>query len=415
MIKKRPHRASFFPVLLWLRRGPSVFLSVFLFALAACAPTAPPGIVPGAAPEKTLSLEPARFADLQGWHTDNVADAMNAFRRSCRRIIAGSGKFSGNEHFGRRQDWRAICEDSFRVRPGAVEGARSFFEKHFRPWRALAVDKNGSKTESGLFTGYFEPELRGARKKSDRYPVPLLAPPAGLTTVKLGLFDAKLAGRTLTGRVKSGQLLPLPTRAEIERGALSGEGLEILWLADPVDAFFLHIQGSGRVVMETGEVVRVGYGGRNGKPYTAIGRALIEDGSVRREDMSMQAIADWIAKNPKRGRELMEQNASYIFFRIQAGENPIGASGVELTPGRSLAVDTRHVPFGVPVWLESTEPGEGARPLRRLLVAQDTGAAIRGPVRGDFFWGFGADAARKAGQMKGAGGYFLLLPRDPQS
>lgn len=249
--------------------------------------------------------------------------------------------------------------------------------------------------------------------------MPLLAPPAGLTTVKLGLFDPKLAGRTLTGRVKSGQLLPLPARAEIERGALGGEGLEILWLADRVDAFFLHIQGSGRVVMETGDVVRVGYAGRNGKPYTAVGRVLIEDGSVRREDMSMQTIRDWIAKNPDRGRELMEQNASYIFFRTLDGRNPIGASGVELTPGRSLAVDTRHVPFGVPVWLESTEPGagpsKGGRPLHRLLVAQDTGAAIRGPVRGDFFWGFGADAARKAGQMKEAGRYFLLLPRDPKS
>lgn len=243
------------------------------------------------------------------------------------------------------------------------------------------------------------------------YRTPVYARPMDMVTADLGLFREEWKGKTLVGRVVEGRLRPFPPRAEIEAGALEGEGLEILWIDDPVDGFFLHIQGSGRVAMNDGRIVRLGYAGQNGHPYVAIGRELIERGAIPRERMSMQAIRAWLKNNPDDAPRLMASNPSFVFFRELKGPGPIGAHGVPLTPGRSLAVDRSFIPLGVPVWLDTTDPLSPETPLRRLVVAQDTGGAIRGPVRGDLFWGFGADAAAKAGPMKQAGRYYLLLPK----
>jgi membrane-bound lytic murein transglycosylase A len=220
-----------------------------------------------------------------------------------------------------------------------------------------------------------------------------------------------MKGERIAGRVIDGRLRPYEDRARIEGGALKGRDLEMVWVDDAVDAFFLHIQGSGRVVMEDGSVMRVGYAGQNGHPYVAVGRELIARGVLTKENVSMQSIREWLRANPGEAAGLMNKNPSFVFFRPLDGEGPQGAQGVALTPGRSLAVDRSFVPYGLPVWLDAQDPLDGAARLRRLMVAQDTGGAIRGPVRGDVFWGHGDDAELRAGKMKSPGRYHLLIPR----
>lgn len=274
-----------------------------------------------------------------------------------------------------------------------------------------------------MFTGYYEPELRGSRTRGGRYTVPLYGRPADLVTVDLGQFRDELKGQRIVGRVRQGALRPYATRAEIEAGALhgikheDGGSLELVWVDDAVDAFFLQIQGSGRVVLEDGSVLRVGFAERNGHPYVAIGRELVAQGIMTREQVSMQSIREWLAANPDTAAELMNRNPSFVFFRTLPSstspeDGPFGSEGVPLTPGRSLAVDRNFLPMGLPIWLEADDPINSGQRLRRLLIAQDTGGAIRGPVRGDVFWGFGADAAERAGRMRSAGRYWILLPRD---
>ena len=285
---------------------------------------------------------------------------------------------------------------------GDDRSARAFFAEWFTAYAVF--DDEG---RDGTFTGYYEAELKGSWARHGPYRTPIYARPDDLVTVDYG----KEGGHTI-GRIANGRLVPYPSRAEIDTGALAGWGLEILWVDDAVDAFFLHIQGSGRVVMEDGAVVRLGFAAKNGHPYTAIGRELVAEGAIAAADVSMQTIRAWLADNPSRAPAVMARNASYIFFRRLAGEGPIGAQGVPLTPGRSLAVDPKFVPLGAPVWIDTVDPIAPEMPLRRLVVAQDTGSAIVGPVRGDLFWGFGERAAMRAGRMKGRGRLFVLLPRD---
>jgi membrane-bound lytic murein transglycosylase A len=281
----------------------------------------------------------------------------------------------------------------------------------------------------GLFTGYYEPELRGSRRRHGPYQTPLYREPGDLIQVDLGAFREDLEGRRIAGRIVGGRLEPYHDRRSIDRGALAGRDLELVWVDDPVDAFFLQVQGSGRIVLEDGTVLRVGYDAQNGHPYTAIGRELVERGEMPLEEVSLQSIRRWLEAHPEEAPDLMATNASYVFFRMLGGAGPLGSLGVPLTPGRSVAVDPRFLPLGAPVWLAgsmpalpdevasgpSTEPTEpiGSLPLRRLLVAQDTGGAIRGPVRGDVFWGAGERAEAVAGRMKHPGRLWLLLPTDP--
>ena len=374
----------------------------------ACAPG------PEKAEPDRLVLRPVSFDDLPGWEADDQSAALQALRRSCAALderdddepldIAALGGHVG--------EWRGICAATAGL--DSADRAREFFEANFTPYEA----RNGAQAE-GLFTGYFEPELRGATQAGGRYAVPLYARPHDLVTVDLGLFRSALVGERLAGRVADGALEPYATRAEIDDGALAAQGLELVWVDDPVDAFFLHIQGSGLISFEDGTTRRLAYAATNGHSYFAIGRWLVDLGALSREDVSMQTIRQWLAANPKRASEVMHENASYVFFRWleeeQATEGPVGAQGVTLTAGRSLAVDRRFVPMTVPIWLESAapdpDPAREDRPLRRLMVAQDTGGAIRGPVRGDVFWGTGAEAGAVAGRMKHAGRYWLLLPR----
>ncbi len=355
-----------------------------------------------------LKLTPTSFADLAGWQDDNVSAFLPALQRSCALHLrrpadrpvkpAGFGLTAGH--------WHDVCTRLMDLPAGDDQAARQAIETWFTVWRA----EDTAEDAKGVATGYYEPQLRGALNRFGPYQTPLYKTPPELVTVNLGDFSDELKGKKITGRVEKGRLVPMPERKQIVGGALANRDLELIWVDNPVDAFFLQIQGSGQVVMPDGQVMRVGYAGANGRSYTPVGRILIQDGEVPREKMSMQAIRSWMESNPDRAPALMDANASYVFFRELTGDGPMGAEGVALTPRRSIAVDRRYYPLGTPVWISTTDPDDDS-PIRRLTMAQDTGGAIKGVVRLDLFWGPGPQAAHKAGLMNQPVNMFLLLPR----
>jgi len=365
-------------------------------------------------PEKTgFGLEPISFEDLPGWKTDIHSAILPAFLKSCDLIRKQpkTKRIGVLEEMGRVEDWIPLCQSAKIIRPDNAAETQYFFESRFQAYSV------GSKwTATGLFTGYYEAELNGAFRPDGRYRYPILSRPKDLVSADLGQFDDRWSGNQIAGRLLKDKFVPYYTRAEIESGALSGHQLEILWADSPVDTFFLHIQGSGRVNLADGSFIRLAYAGRNGQRYTAIGRELVASGVMTLDDVTMPALRDWMVANPVAGDALRKKNRSYIFFRIANTAGPVGAEGVVLSPGRSLAVDPRYIPYGTPLWLVTTDPGSRPKkPLRRLVVAQDTGAAIKGPIRGDLFWGHGRHAATKAGLMKEKGTYFLLLPKSAKT
>lgn len=358
-----------------------------------------------------LRLARVEYSALPGWNAGSQAGALVALLRSCARIvrlpperILGTGASARSA-----ADWAKPCATARALGESGDEAMRRFLAIWFEPFAV----RNNERAE-GLFTGYYEPGLKGNLTRSERFTVPLHARPDDLVTVDLGLFREDLKGKRLAGRVKGGRLAPYPTRADIDGGALAGKGRVLAWVDDPIAAFFLHVQGSGRISLDGGAVLRVGYAGQNGHPYVAIGRELIRRGAIERAEVSLQTIRAWLQAHPDEAAAVMALNPSYIFFRVIEGDGPIGAQGVALTPGRSLAVDRRYLPYGALLWLDARAPAAEAgapdRPLRRLLVAQDTGGAIRGPVRGDVFWGHGDEAEAVAGRMKHRGRYYVLLP-----
>ncbi|WP_135081304.1 murein transglycosylase A [Terasakiella sp. SH-1] len=357
-------------------------------------------------------LIPVSFASLPGWEEDHLAETLPALRRSCEKFgRMKESKLIGPKGIGGAAgDWKPICTEAYSLPDGDSQKARAFYESYFQPYLVSDLKKN--KAAAGLFTGYYEAGLRGAKSKGGPYQTPLYKRPKDLVLVGLGEFKNNWRGKRLAGKLVNGQLMPYATRAEIEAGKLRGKDLELVWVDDPVDAFFLHIQGSGRVLFADGSTMRVGYDGHNGHDYTSIGRILIERGEITKEKMSMQAIREWLAAHPNGGQKLMRENSSFIFFRELKDDGPIGAQGVVLTPGRSLAVDKRFLPMGLPVYLHTFTDPISPAPISRLLMAQDTGGAIKGVVRGDVFWGFGEEAANRAGKMKEPGSFFALLPNN---
>lgn len=364
------------------------------------APTTP-------AEPSVLNLYPVGFDKLSGWNGDNFTEALPVLIRSCAVIDKKDAKaaIGSNELMGTYGDWQKICKDARLIRPDNKIEAKYFFETRFIAYQAAS-----NRDTDGLFTGYYEPELKGRWAAEAEYQIPIYSRPLDLVLIDLGEFRPEYAGTQLAGRLTDNKLVPFYSRAEINNGALRGRGLELLWVADPVEAFFLHIQGSGRVRLPDGSHVRVGYAGRNGRRYTSIGRELVAKGVMPLNDVTAPAIMDWLRAYPAAGTELMNKNESFVFFRVIVGDGPIGAQGIALTPGRSLAVDRAFLPLGIPLWLDTTDPIDG-RPFRRVMLAQDTGSAIKGPVRGDVFWGFGDTAAKRAGLMKQRGSYYLLLPK----
>lgn len=382
-----PRRVSGFHVILWILALAAVIVPVWLAWRLA------PELAP------LLERKPVAFADLEGWAEDDHGAALAALLRSCARMEARPDTIPE-----RRGAWLSTCADAAAVEPG---DARRFFETRFEAFALRFGDR-----EQGLLTGYYEPELRGSRIPTPEFHHPLYVRPADLVTVNLGRFAADLAGRQLVGRLDGGSLVPYPTRAEISGGALAGGNAELLWVDDPIAAFFLEIQGSGRVVLPDGELIRIGYAAKNGHPYRAIGRVLVEMGEMPLEQVSLPTIRQWLLDNPDRAQIVMNANPSHVFFRELEADGPFGSEGVVLTPGRSLAVDRRHLHMGTPVWIDGSLPGiAGGGPLRRLVIAQDTGGAIVGELRGDLFWGPGLEAEDLAGHMRDPAKFVILLPR----
>jgi membrane-bound lytic murein transglycosylase A len=296
----------------------------------------------------------------------------------------------------------------------SADASRRFFEAWFQPAQA-----SNRREPVGLFTGYYEPELNGSRTRTKTFDVPLYTRPSDLISVDLGAFRPTLKGERIAGRLDGGKLVPYATRGEIVTAGLGGRSSAIVYVDDAAAAFFLHVQGSGRVKLPDGKIVRVAYDGQNGHLYTAIGRVLVDRGEIAREQLSMQSIRAWLKAHPAEAESLMNENASFVFFKEMPIADPAlgadGAQGVPLTPEASLAVDLRFHGLGAPMWIDANAPADDAKnpdvAFRRLVVAQDTGGAIRGPVRGDVYWGANARAESVAGRMAHKGKLFVLLPK----
>ena len=362
--------------------------------------------------EEEVGAKGLALDQLPGWSEDQLQEALPAITLSCARLLRGDdARVLGPEGLaGTVADWRAPCERFAALAESAPEGREAALRTLLgESFAAVAVV--GADGPEGIITGYYEPELRGALAPDETYRWPLYKRPDDLVRADLGKFDEKLKGRTLLGRItEEGELVPYHDRAAIDRGVLAERGLELLWIDDPVDVFFLHIQGSGMVRLPDGATRRVGFASSNGLSYTGIGRVMIDEGLLDRNQGSTQGIKAWLRANPDKAPDVMQRNGRYIFFADTGSEGPFGAQGVKLTAGRSLAVDTGFLPLGVPLWLDTRWPAS-ERPLQRLVVAQDKGAAIKGQVRGDLFWGTGAAALEHAGRMKEPGRYYLILPK----
>lgn len=347
-------------------------------------------------------LEPASYDNLPGWRDDALDNVSGALRASCRVLRS-------------RAEWREACAAADQVDLDDAQSLRRYLEENFVPHRV--ANPNGA-TE-GLVTGYYEPLLHGSREKHGPYRYPLYAPPDDLLVIDLAAINPDLKNMRLRGRLEGRRVVPYYSRADIENGTAPVAGKEIAWVDDPVEAFFLQIQGSGRIQLENGDMLRVGYADQNGHPYRSVGRYLAERGDLKVNEASMEGIKAWARTHPQQLEDVLNANPSFVFFRelpVRAGsgdsamDGPLGALGVPLSPQRSIAVDPRYIPLGAPVYLATSMPNSDA-PLRRLMLAQDTGGAIRGPVRADFFWGFGADAGAMAGKMRQQGRLWVLLPR----
>jgi len=375
-----------------------------ILGLGGCAepPAGPPALV----------LHPVTFAEIAGWPQDPVGEILRPLLAECERLgrlpadtrLGGQGE--AETAAGRAGLYAPACRAARALPSSDTPTVRRYLETWFLPYEA----SDRSVPDASL-TGYFEPEIPGALGRSADNPVPVLGRPDDLLTVP----SSQPGQPAVTGRRQGGQVVPYWTRAQIDNGALGGRNLEILWLHSPVDLFFLQVQGSGRVRLPSGQIVRVGYAGRNGQPYVPLGRKLVEQGQLAPDAVSMQSIRDWLGAHPAQAQAMMEQNPNYVFFRIlddiAPNQGPPGALGVNLTPLRSAAVDRGFLPLGVPFFVETTHPN-GA-PLDRLVLAQDLGTDITGPVRADLFFGWGPAAAAEAGALHAGGRIVVLLPRQP--
>ena len=389
---------------------PKVFIGIVItfgmVALAGC------GIMRDVPEEKNVMPDtsktvfiPAKFSDLPAWPDSNPQEFLNAFEKTCARIAKKdvSANYVSDPKWGTVEQWQSLCATL--SEPG---GLTSWIEANFLP---LSV-RDGLENDNGLFTGYYEASLRGSRTQSEKYSVKLRARPDDLVMVDLGNFREELKGQRIAGRVVDGKLKPYEDRAAIAASKLPPEQDNVLfWVDDAVDAFFLEIQGSGVIDLDTGETVRVGYAGQNGHVYTAIGKKLIEMGELRKEEVSLQTIREWLKSNPDQAQDIMNENRSYVFFEEKTVDGAVGGENVVLTAERSLAIDHGRFPYGLTFWVDIKAPVQGEKDIQRLMVGQDTGGAIKGAVRGDVFWGHGDRAEYVAGHMKSEGRYWLLLPK----
>lgn len=378
--------------------------------LAGCAalPPSPPSRPPAAAalPAESAAarLRAASFVAIPGWRDDNQRAAWPAFVAGCAALLAKGDA---------APIWRDSCSAAGAVDPHSDAAVRAFFEAQFTPYQIIAADGG----DSGIVTGYYEPLLHGSLQKSDRYRFALYAVPDDLLTVDLAELYPELRNKRVRGRLDGRRVVPYWPRADVDAGRAPLAGKELVWVDDAVEAFFLQIQGSGRVQLAEGGVLRVGYADQNGQPFRSIGRLLVERGDLPLERASMQGIKTWGREHPEQLPALLDENPSYVFFRAIVPDpaatidGPIGTLGVPLLAERTVAIDPAIVPLGAPIFLATSYPLSD-RPLQRLVLAQDTGGAIKGALRADFFWGFGDAAGREAGRMKQAGQMWLLWPKN---
>jgi len=369
------------------------YAALLILLVAACAPTPPrqdTALCPCPPPKpeaESARYEARGFSDLPGWSGAQLEPSLRAF-------IAGCARF------------KRVCEVARGIPAGDEQAARRFFESEFTPY-AIVSSVSG---ERGMITGYYEPIITGSRTPGPVQRFPIFGVPQDLVVVDLGTISPETRSLRLRGRLDGRRLVPYYSRGEIDARGEAFPAPVLAWSSDPVELFFLQIQGSGQVQLDNGERIRVGFADQNGHPYRSLGRYLVDRGEMLLEQASMQGIKAWAAANPQKLQEALNQNPSYVFFReLPPTDGPIGALGVPLHAERSLAVDRRYVPLGTPVYLATTFP-LSEEPLERLMAAHDTGGAIRGVVRGDFFWGTGVEAGAQAGRMRQQGRMWLLWP-----
>jgi len=341
--------------------------------------------------------EAVDWAEIAGWEDDKLAEVWPAVLSNCqaKKPIPG---------------WQAACKNVLTMENPDSAQTRAFFEKWFVPHRLYG---KGGKP-SGLVTGYYEPLLYGSFTPDSRFRWPVYSVPDSLVIIDLGDLYPELENRRVRGRLEGNRVVPFYSRREIESDRSLLAGHELLWLDDRDAVFFLHIQGSGRVELPDGSTLGVGYSNQNGHPYVAIGRILLDQGELSRDEISLFTIRQWLDDNPDKADELLFANPSYVFFtlREEVANGPIGSLNVPLTAQRSIAIDPKVVALGTPIWLQTNVPGNPETPYHRLVIAQDTGGAIKGPLRADLFWGHGEEAERNAGIMKEQGTMVVLLPRE---
>ncbi len=394
-----------------MREANNKWLALGLSALlAACAaPSMPPVTVtlpPVAQPQQAVAQPPivlpttqpyavSKWEMLPEWQTLDLAPTWPALLQSCSALK-------------NKPNWQEICAQAEQLGAADSDALRVFYEEWFTPYQVF----NPDGSEHGMITGYYEPLLKGSRVKTQRFRYPLYAAPDDMLQIDLGAVYPQLKDLRLRGRLQGKRVVPYYSRAEIDAETGAFKGRELYWVENEVELFFLQIQGSGRIELADGAQIKVGYAEQNGHPYVSIGKKLVEMGELTLEQASMQSIKAWAEKNPDRLTALLDQNPSYVFFReLPANLSaPLGALGVPLTNEYSIAVDPRTIPLGAPVFLATTYPNDSA-PLNRLMLAQDTGGAIKGAVRADFFWGFGELAGAQAGKMKQQGRLWVLFPK----
>lgn len=375
--------------------------------------TVPPLLSFKQTPARNLSGQYTKmsWSDLPGWEQEQANNLWLALVNNCRglmRPIAGSLTIPAR---ATPQAWQPVCqavaESGQPVRSNNAAFVKNFLETHLQPWQVAGA--NGNRN---MVTGYYEPVVKGSRSQGGVYQWPMYAPPADLLTIDLGGVYPELAGKRIRGKLEGNKIVPYDTRAQIN--AKSDKPPVIAWLDDPVEAFFLQIQGSGRALLDNGETLRLAYADHNGRPYTSIGKWLADQGEMPISQASMQNIKAWAKANPGRVNEMLNVNQAMVFFRPERVDDenigPKGAYGIPLIAQRSVAVDPTFVPLGSPVFLSTTQPGSSA-PLQTVVFAQDTGAAIKGAARTDFFWGSGAQAGELAGKMKQQGTVWILWPK----
>lgn len=358
-------------------------------------PTTEPKSTPASITPDYAQLKPAQWGDIDGFSADDLSAAWPAWLQSCAGLKT-------------KVQWQVACNAALALKQPKNAEIINYYTSYFDAYSANNVDG----TNTGLITGYYQPMLKGSRSKSAKFAFPLYSQPSDLITVDLADLYPELKYKRVRGKLVGNKLVPYASRAQIETAVSPLAGNELVWVNDIVEAFFLQVQGSGIVKLENGEQMQVGYADQNGQAYNSIGRILIERGELTKDQAGMQGIKNWAAKNPSKLQELLNANPSYVFFReLPAGlTGPLGALGVPITAERSLAIDPKFIPLGAPVFISTTQPNT-QKPLKRLMLAQDTGGAIKGGVRADFFWGAGDEAGKQAGSMKQQGKIWVLLPK----